>query len=401
MLLVFKVVVMKLKIHVYVFKKIRKIFYKTYKHILKPCLPKIIFKSKLYRILIMHYRDYKTNQQIKSNLSKDYISYTRYKIVPYYLDPFSQEISEITNFSIAVHLHLYYEDLLDEFIAYLKNIEVGFDLFVTVVRESEIINEKLKKLFPNINILIVPNKGKDIGGFLEALREYNLDEYDLVLKIHTKKSLHNDKYFELIRNNLGIYIEDGEYWRRELLDSIVGSPEVVNDIVSIFRNKSDVGLIGNEKYLSFDRDVNEDLFSKLCDDLCVENRSIFIAGTMFWIRGSVLKLLKNSRRDFDSIDSVESSLEHCYERIFGAIVYKSGMKIYTRNSGVEDELFEWIKIYQERLNDNILTNTRLRNSFSYRTGRMLTSPLWITLKFIKELRWRIKKNYNKIKKFKK
>lgn len=297
------------------------------------------------------------------------------------------------NNRIAVHFHLYYEDLLDEFIGYLNNIKMPFDLFVTIVNESDELIGKLKRAFPDIKILQVKNKGKDIGGFLEALEIFNLDEYDLVLKIHTKKSLHDKKYYQLLRNNLRICIQDGDEWRHELLDSILGSPEVVDDIITIFKNRPDIGLIGNEKYLSFDRDVNKELYDKLCDELGVGNRSIFIAGTMFWIRGSVLKLLKERSVStcFNFGDCVESGLEHCYERIFGAIVYKSGMKIYTQNDNIEDKLFEWVKLYQERLIKSRLENIETKKSLSYRIGRIMTSPLWIPLriavKLIRKSKW--------------
>jgi len=46
-----------------------------------------------------------------------------------------------------------------------------FDLFVTVVCDSKEVKETLKANFPNVDIFVVSNKGKDIGGFLADLRK--------------------------------------------------------------------------------------------------------------------------------------------------------------------------------------------------------------------------------------
>ena len=43
-------------------------------------------------------------------------------------------------------------------------------------------------MFNNAKIITVPNKGYDIYPFLIVLSKVKLDEYDYILKIHTKNS---------------------------------------------------------------------------------------------------------------------------------------------------------------------------------------------------------------------
>jgi lipopolysaccharide biosynthesis protein len=57
----------------------------------------------------------------------------------------------------------------------------------------------------------------------------------------------------------------------------------------------------------------------------------FVAGTMFWVRSSVLRpLLDRLSLDEFSLDSreVEGGLEHIMERLLGALVLAEGYDVY-------------------------------------------------------------------------
>lgn len=233
--------------------------------------------------------------------------------------------------SIAVHFHLYYFDLLDEIIRYLRNIRHPFDLYVTVAHHVDEAHEKLSAHFDHVRVLKVENRGKDLGGLIAALHTFSLDEYDIVLKIHTKKSLNQGSYITSIKNLFGEDVESGAVWRQQLLDTMLGSPEKVDRIIRKFRKHKKTGLIGSKKYLCTATDINGDLFRDVCRRLNVEEKLLFFAGTMFWIRGSLLKDLKDSGytiQDF-KLDSnaIEGELEHCLERIFGTLTESRNMKI--------------------------------------------------------------------------
>jgi rhamnosyltransferase len=76
-----------------------------------------------------------------------------------------------TNQSIAVLLHVYYTDMLDEIFLYLKNLNHPFDLYVNLTTGYEVGSvEKIKGQYPEAIITISPNKGVDVGGFYSLLK---------------------------------------------------------------------------------------------------------------------------------------------------------------------------------------------------------------------------------------
>lgn len=118
------------------------------------------------------------------------------------------------NKTIGIHLHLYYEDLLDEFYTYFCNIPYVFDLYVSVMEGANV--KKIYKKFNhilNLNkvvVKVVPNSGRDFGAMLVEFRE-DLKKYDYIIHVHTKKSLR--------------FGDEQSNWRRYMLDNLLGSTE--------------------------------------------------------------------------------------------------------------------------------------------------------------------------------
>jgi lipopolysaccharide biosynthesis protein len=64
----------------------------------------------------------------------------------------------------------------------------------------------------------------------------------------------------------------------------------------------------------------------------VKPQVLFFAGTMFWIRGAVLERVRRAGftpADFDpvALAAVEGTLEHGFERVFGALVADCGYTV--------------------------------------------------------------------------
>ena len=177
---------------------------------------------------------------------------------------------------IAVVIHVYYEDLWPELSNAIVTIEEPFDLFVTVTEScSEEFREKLAKTWPFAYVLIVKNFGRDILPFLSIVRTQILFRYELICKLHTKRSH---------------WHEDGENWRKDLIGGVLANRDLVRLILRAFSTRPDLGMIvadghlysgrflweGNRKHLMrlfvhFDMDESE--FDKS-----------FAGGSMFWIR---------------------------------------------------------------------------------------------------------------------
>jgi lipopolysaccharide biosynthesis protein len=108
---------------------------------------------------------------------------------------YNDNISLNLNKKIAVMVHLYYNDLLEEIFNYIDNLPCSFDLWISIPDTSTILDkeiEYIKKRYKNVKIFIIPNKGKDIGGKLKLIKECIKSKkyYDRILFCHDKKSPH-------------------------------------------------------------------------------------------------------------------------------------------------------------------------------------------------------------------
>ncbi|WP_252899705.1 rhamnan synthesis F family protein [Lactococcus fujiensis] len=91
--------------------------------------------------------------------------------------------------SVAVHLHVYYPELLEEFLDAFKNFSFNYDLFLTTNTDEKetIIQETLTRRKVKATLVRTPNRGRDVIPFL-ALKD-ELKKYDIVGHFHTKRSL--------------------------------------------------------------------------------------------------------------------------------------------------------------------------------------------------------------------
>ena len=118
-------------------------------------------------------------------------------VVPYYIDPRldSEAASPGKDVSIAVHLHLHYTEMLEEFASYLNNIPAPFDIFVSVPESAnqKAIEAELKSRFSKVGRVVVepvPNRGRDIAPMIVQFGK-RLARYEIIAHIHTKKSPHS------------------------------------------------------------------------------------------------------------------------------------------------------------------------------------------------------------------
>jgi len=173
---------------------------------------------------------------------------------------------------IAVALHMFNYELLEEYVTYLRNITCPYELFVTVPDDGALVTAA----WPHVHLYPhQPNRGMDIGGFLTVLPDIFKGDYDLLLKLHSKSLVE---------------------WRRQLLDPICGSDDAVKRVLQVFSTDKEVGLVGADKWLitegEYTRLANQAHLSVLTKRYnCRFLPSRFIGGTMFWVRVSVLSRL--------------------------------------------------------------------------------------------------------------
>ena len=230
---------------------------------------------------------------------------------------------------VAVHIHAHYTDLLDELLNDVAHLPGEIDLFVTTTQPVRPVAAQVRQRFPRATVWQTENRGKDIGPFIDAIARYELDQYDLVLKLHGKKSLNLPEYLKAIQALFGGEIQNGDDWRRGLITPLTINKQRVSEIYQAFITDPTLGMVGAARFICRVPDVDGVAYEVLCSRLGVASHVLFFGGTIFWIRGRHLKRFRDAQislDDFDSagVKSVEGTLEHACERVFGTLVAADG-----------------------------------------------------------------------------
>jgi lipopolysaccharide biosynthesis protein len=220
--------------------------------------------------------------------------------------------------AIGIVVHLHYCDVWPDFERRLWNLTLPFRLIVTLTEPNPVLAARIAEQFPDSKILVYPNRGRDVGPFIQLLREGHLDDFELICKLHGKKTV-----------SLGSRAVFGEVWRRLLLNDLIGSDELVRGVHQRFVDQPRLGLVGSSHFRGDYSDTwprNAKPTLELAKRLgCSEAqfKLDFFAGTMFWIRRELLDLLKSlnlSQSDFpEEAGQTDGELQHALERIFGAL----------------------------------------------------------------------------------
>ncbi|WIY82641.1 glycoside hydrolase family 99-like domain-containing protein [Propionimicrobium sp. PCR01-08-3] len=229
---------------------------------------------------------------------------------------------------LAVVIHCFYEDLLPELFSCLHNIPIDFDLFLTNASGKQIeIPTDLERMGHAV-VVDVENRGRDIFPLVQLVNSGALDPYELVLKMHTKKSPWREAHTELAGS--------GATWNDQFLDGLVGTAQRPIDILNAFAADSSIGLVtadesivGSE-FWGGDQRISEELLRRLEMSLD-HDRLRFASGSMYWIRGFLLQGLRAmnlQRADFDEESGqVDGTTAHALERIIGILTEEAGLSL--------------------------------------------------------------------------
>ncbi len=240
-------------------------------------------------------------------------------------------MKEIKNkLKIAVHLHIYYTDMWDEIKGYLLNIgEYPYHLYITLIQNNPEIIKKIKQFHKDSTIFIVENRGYDVGPFIYFLHQINLNNYDIIIKLHTKNKIGLDT---LINHH---YVSR-KYWSKLLFEGVLGNKKLFQKNLEAFNRLPKLGMVAS-KYLITSSIKNSKAVSigvlnimKQLENI-VPNTITFVAGTMFMIRSSILQQIKDNFKleDFAPTNGriKDGTLAHILERVFGCLVIAKGYQI--------------------------------------------------------------------------
>ena len=232
---------------------------------------------------------------------------------------------------ILVHLHVFYHDQVPWFLDRLRYLDgYDWDLVVTWSMACAVTEKAVRAFKPEARFLAVENVGYDVWPFLKMLSLVDVSPYDIIFKLHTK----NITSCTTVRLN-GLHLRKAA-WRDVLVDALLGSPEQVRSVVSVFREQPDAGMVCSGKlYASLDFPEDGKMLTEELASLGLQTEERrFCVGNMFAVRPGLLAPLR--KRDFRpgqfpsrSHSGSGGTLAHLYERIFSLLAPAQGYRVVT------------------------------------------------------------------------
>ena len=244
---------------------------------------------------------------------------------------------------VAIQAHIFFEDLTFEVINKTNNIPFKFDLFITTVSlNKKIYLEQSIRNYSKAHeykIDIVENKGRDVLPFIIQMK-FNFKKYKYICHIHSKKT----QKFPIT----------GNMWRQYLYNNLLGSEEIVSEIINDFEVHKNLGFIFPDTYYNIVKGVKnfesidfkyhkENIYyidfvvKQLLGNIKISKQLIFPSGDMFWAKIDAIhqifeiKFIKMFPKE---IGQLNKTIMHAIERLWLYLVklngyyYKTIFKIY-------------------------------------------------------------------------
>ena len=188
---------------------------------------------------------------------------------------------------VAIILHVFYPDIGIEILqqvipksSYFNKILITHCMTPTALIEfqSKVPHELLSKC----HFMVVENRFRDCGPFIQAASSPFLSDCEVFLKLHTKKSPHlpNDA---------------GTLWRKDLIDGLL-NPKEIENLIGQLATDPGPSWACPERWISSKSDWGFNSFQvwKLCRALGIAflGAQSFPVGNMYWMNKSLLNVFE-------------------------------------------------------------------------------------------------------------
>jgi lipopolysaccharide biosynthesis protein len=230
--------------------------------------------------------------------------------------------------NVAYIVHAYYPDVAFQLFNKIENTKEGFDIYITCPFDApDYFYQDVFLRFPHAKILHVENKGRDVLPWLKLNRVVNMERYNAICKLHTKKSLHSTA--------------SGEYGLNTAIYGLIKDDTTISKNIDVVTTKKCMLASSNAMAVISENEETEGftIFVKrllhITKKLHVNNlRNMrkmvpgisfsglkFVAGTMFWYHPDAVKNLlelniKDSIFEEEPI-APDGNIPHAIERLFG------------------------------------------------------------------------------------
>ncbi len=222
----------------------------------------------------------------------------------------------------AIHIHVFYADLLKDLMDRIQLNETAFDVYVST---NEFLFEQVSQILADYQqistkVRIVPNRGRDIGPLISEFAD-ELQKYDVIGHFHTKRSL-DIKNAQFARD-----------WFLFLIENLLGGQHLMADrIMNEFKKDVKIGLVfADDPYLldwGKNRSFAEELAKQMKLSDIPDHHFNFPVGTMFWARPEAIKPIFELQYSWDVYPEeplpYDGSILHAMERLIPIIVSNQG-----------------------------------------------------------------------------
>ena len=238
------------------------------------------------------------------------------------------------NEKIAIVINLYYEENLDCYLEYVKNVPDSIDIYF--FSSNEKIVDYLKKKFVLHDFIYIhkkENRGRDISALLVAFRPF-IRQYSYLCFLHDKKE--KCEYLK----------EDVEFWCENLWGNMIFSEKYIAKAIELMKNNhygflmppKPIGKFIDTMYVNawgdnFDNVVL--LAQKIGLNILItrEDEDLLSIGSVFWCDVDALDKLFTYDWTYESFVQEplpnDGTISHAIERIFGFVALDAGYKIGT------------------------------------------------------------------------
>jgi lipopolysaccharide biosynthesis protein len=222
---------------------------------------------------------------------------------------------------VAIILHVFYPDIGIEIlnqvlpkIHYFNKILITHSMTPTVLNkfQSNVPNELLSKC----HFMIVENRFRDCGPFIQTAASAYLADCDVFLKLHTKKSPHLPN-------------DEGALWRRDLINGLL-NPKNMENLIGQLAASAEALWVCPERWISTKSDWGFNSFQvwKLTRLLNIrfQGPQPFPVGNMYWLNKPLINYFRNLEilfeEHFGSRDSklIDGAFTHALERLPSQII---------------------------------------------------------------------------------
>lgn len=181
--------------------------------------------------------------------------------------------------AFSMHIHAYYTDEIADDLKKYRAYHLAQRIVVTTdsQKKGDEITQMMEAEGLKAEIVLVPNKGRDILPFMDLFREGGAAGDDEIwCHIHQKKSLGTT--------------DKGDIWRRFLLRILLGDDKTLSGAIAKIGDE-DVGLVAPLDPFFIPWNASRNLLPKFASRLpgpMPENPLVFPIGNMFWVRRPVV-----------------------------------------------------------------------------------------------------------------